>query len=238
MERLHANEASCLKVLIADSDASVLRETNIALTSAGLEVAAAADAARALELLEQQRFDLLVLEAAMFAPDGAAVWGAIRGRARTPIIVSSSSAAEADVVRALELGADDYVTRPFKHGALLARIQAILRRVAADRAAKLTAGEITLDVAARRLARGGAVVTLTELETALMRLLLAAHGRAVSSERLALEVWGRAEPEQRHALKQVVYRLRRKLEREPGFAGRLESSRGAGYRWRNDGDSR
>ena len=79
---------------------------------------------------------------------------------------------------------------------------------------------------------------LTRLETMLLRAVLGSPGRAVSGERLALEAWGKAAPEQRHALKQVVYRLRRKLEAQPSFAGRLQTSRSAGYRWRRDGGAR
>ncbi len=118
------------RVLITDVDPNVLRQTNRALVSAGFVVAEAADAERALTLVADQRFDLLVLDSTMFGADGVAVCTAIRGRARTPIIVSSASGAEADVVRALNLGADDYVIKPLKQRTLLARIHAILRRSA------------------------------------------------------------------------------------------------------------
>ena len=81
-------------------------------------------------------------------------------------------------------------------------------------------------------------MSLTRLETVVLRSLLGSAGRAVSGERLALEVWGKAEAEQRHALKQVVYRLRRKLEGTVELAGRLQTSRSAGYRWRRGGETR
>ena len=230
--------AQASRVLIADLDPEVLRATNRALRNAGFDVAAAGDAAGAITLLENRRFDLLVLDSSMFGADGFAACTAIRGRVRTPVIVSSASAAEADVVRALNLGADDYVTKPLKERTLLARIHAILRRSAMNDVAALGVDDFVLDVAAQQLRNGAAFVTLTRLETVLLRSLLGAPGRAVSGERLAFEAWGKSEPEQRHALKQVVYRLRRKLEGTPEFAGRLQTSRSAGYRWRTGGEKR
>jgi DNA-binding response OmpR family regulator len=229
--------AQASRVLIADLDPEVLRQTNRALCNAGFDVATAGDAAGAVTLLENRRFDLLVLDSSMFGADGFAVCTAIRGRMRTPVIVSSASAAEADVVRAVNLCADDYVTKPLKERTLLARIRAILRRSAMNDVAALTVDGVVLDVSAQRLQSGALLVPLTPLETVLLRVLLGSPGRAVSAERLALEAWGKAEPEQRHALKQVVYRLRRKLEATAELAGRLETSRNAGYRWRKGGDA-
>jgi DNA-binding response OmpR family regulator len=187
-----------------------------------------------MSLLEDRRFDLLLLDAAMFGADGLAACTAIRGRARTPVIVSSASGAEADIVRALNLGADDYLTKPLRERTLLARIRAILRRSTMNDAGLLAVDDVALDVTAQSLQKGAAVVTLTRLETLLLRVLLASGGRAVSGERLAVEAWGKAEVEQRHALKQVVYRLRRKLQELPELAGRLQTLRSAGYRWRRD----
>lgn len=222
------------RVLIADTDPDVLRQTNRALVGAGFVVAEAADAERALRLLAAERFDLLVLDATMFGIDGVAVCTAIRGRARTPMIVSSASGSEADVVRALNLGADDYVTKPLKQRTLLARINAILRRSAMSELTVISVDGATLDVSAHELVGGAARVQLTPLETVLLRALLGLPGRAVSAERLELEAWGNAAPAHRHALKQIIYRLRRKLENEPAFAGRLQTARSAGYRWRKD----
>lgn len=238
LEESGARPAEPSRVLIADADPDVLRQANRALRGAGFDVAAAGDAAQAKALLETRRFDLLVLDAAMFGSDGLAVCTAIRGRVRTPVIVSSISGAEADVVRAFTLGADDYMTKPLRERTLLARIRAILRRSAMNDASVLCVEDILLDVAAQRLKRGDAAVALTRLETLLLSALLGSPGRAVSGERLALEAWGKAAPEQRHALKQVVYRLRRKLEALPSFAGHLQTSRSAGYRWLSAGAAR
>ena len=226
------------RVLIADLDPDVLRQTNRVLRNAGFDVAAAGDAAHAMTLLDGRRFDLLVLDAAMFGADELVACTAIRGRARTPVIVSGASGAEADVVRALNLGADDYVTKPLGERTLLARIRAILRRSAMNDAAVLAVDDAVLDVASQQLKHGAAALPLTRLETLLLRALLGSPGRAVSAERLALEAWGKAGIEQRHALKQVVYRLRGKLRKLPSFAGRLQTSRSAGYRWRSDDAAR
>lgn len=226
------------RVLLTDSDPVVLRQTNTALVSAGFVVAEAADAQRALTLLADQRFDLLVLDSSMFGTDGVAACTAIRGRSRTPMIVSSASGSEADVVRALNLGADDYVMKPLKQRTLLARIHAILRRSAMHDRNMLGVDGATLDVAAQELASGGTRVPLTRLETILLGALLGSAGRAISAERLAMEAWGKVSSAERHALKQVIYRLRRKLESEPSFAGRLQTARSAGYRWRKDEGAR
>ena len=226
------------RVLLADSDPLVLKQTNTALVSAGFVVAAAADAQRALSLLADQRFDLLVLDSTMFGSDGVAVCTAIRSRSRTPTIVSSASGSEADVVRALNLGADDYVMKPLQQRALLARINAILRRSTMHEPDRLDVDGATLDSGAQVLFNGSTRVALTPLETTLLRALLAAPGRAVSTERLAMEAWGKVTASERHALKQVIYRLRRKIERAPAFAGRLQTARSAGYRWRKDDGER
>jgi len=226
------------RVLIVDSDPDVLHETDRTLRSAGFAVAAARSVERALTLLEAQRFDLLVLDSVMLGTDGLASWLTARGRGRTPIIVSSVSASEADVVSALNFGADDYVTKPLQQRILLARINAILRRSVIDDTPILTVNSIVLDVTSQSLCGGAAAVPLTRLETGIVQALLSSAGRAVSAERLARDAWGKTGPEQRHALKQVIYRLRRKLERDPEFMGRVQTLRSAGYRWRRDGDSR
>ena len=237
-EESAASPAQPPRVLIADADPDVLRQTNRALRGAGFDVAAAGDAAQVMTLLENRRFDLLVLDATMFGVDGLAACTAIRGRARTPVIVSSASGTEADVVRAFTLGADDYMTKPLRERTLLARINALLRRSAMKDTSVLSVEDAVLDVAAQRLKNGPVTVPLTRLETLLLRALLGSPGRAVSGERLALEAWGKTGPEQRHALKQVVYRLRRKLDALPNLAGRLQTSRRAGYRWRSAGAAR
>ena len=173
------------RVLIADLDPDVLRQTNRALSSAGFEVAAAGNAAHAMTLLEGRRFDLLVLDAAMFGADGLAACTAIRGRSRTPLIVASASGTEADIVRALNLGADDYLTKPLREHTLLARIRAILRRAAMNDASVLTVDDAVLDVAAQTIKVGAALARLTRFEILLLRALLMSPGRAVSVERVA-----------------------------------------------------
>jgi two-component system response regulator MtrA len=229
-----ANQRAPSRVLLADADPHVLRQTNTALISAGFVVAEAADAQRALSLLTNQRFDLLVLDSTLFGADGVAVCSAIRCRSGTPLIVSSASGAEADVVRALNLGADDYVMKPLQQRTLLARINALLRRSAKQEPSVLGVDGTVLDSAAQELANDGMRVPLTRLETILLRALLASPGRAVSAERLAMEAWGKVTTAERHALKQVIYRLRRKLANVPQLAGCLQTARSAGYRWRKD----
>ena len=121
----------------------------------------------------------------------------------------------------MNLGADDYVTKPLKERALLARIHAILRRATMNDASSVAVDDVVLDVGSQRLKSATALVPLTRLETLLLRTLLGSPGRAVSGERLAVEAWGKAGPEQRHALKQVVLPPAPQARRDGGARGPL-----------------
>ncbi len=143
----------------------------------------------------------------------------------------SARSQEEDIVHALSLGADDYITKPFSPRTLVARIRALLRRAATADITSIEAGGATLDIERNELHVADIDVQLTPLETRVLNALFRHAGRLVTSDRLAAEAWGRAGAEERHALKQVVYRLRRKLEDTTSFQDLLETTRGAGYRW-------
>jgi DNA-binding response OmpR family regulator len=163
--------------------------------------------------------------------DGFTVCQTVRTRSSIPVIILSARSDENDIVRALELGADDYLTKPFSPRTLLARIHAILRRSDLTSSSTLEAGGATLDVERHLLRFESTETHLTPLETLLLQALMTTPGRTVSTERLVTEAWGRAGAEERHALKQVIYRLRRKLETQTPIADRLRTLRNAGYRW-------
>ncbi|HZF30210.1 MAG TPA: response regulator transcription factor [Gammaproteobacteria bacterium] len=221
-------------VLVADDDAELLALIGFALRHAGFDVVGVGNGALAIETLERSSFALAILDINMPGADGFAVCERLRARGPTPVIVLSARREESDILRALELGADDYVVKPFSPRTLIARVHALLRRTQAAERTIVTAGATTLDVEQRSLRAAEVRLPLTPLETVVLRALLRAPGRVVSNERLAAEAWGRAGADERHALKQVVYRLRRKLDAQPALAGALETTRGAGYRWLGD----
>jgi DNA-binding response OmpR family regulator len=139
---------------------------------------------------------------------------------------------EQDLVRALELGADDYLTKPFSPKTLLARVKALLRRASADRAsAPLSAGRVTLDLEGYSVRIGGGdAIPLTKLELRLLQMLLAQAGRAVNSDRLLVQVWGHRGSGDRQLLKQLVHRLRHKIEANPAVPQLLQTAAPSGYK--------
>jgi DNA-binding response OmpR family regulator len=137
---------------------------------------------------------------------------------------------EEDLVRALGLGADDFLTKPFSPRTLLARVAALLRRAGMDTAAPLAAGRVLLDLGEHTVAIGaGAAVRLTPLELRLLQMLVANAGRTVSSERLLVQVWGHKSGGDRQLLKQLVHRLRHKIEADPAAPALLRTA-AAGYK--------
>jgi DNA-binding response OmpR family regulator len=219
------------RILVADDDPELLALTSFAIRNAGFDVSTVEDGARAIEMLEAQSFSLAVIDVNMPGADGFEVCARVRERSRMPVIMLSARSADADIVRALDLGADDYVTKPFSPRTLIARMRALLRRTVVEPQTTLRAGDALLDTAGLRLEVRGVRYDLTPLEAAVLRLLMARPGRFVSTELLTASVWNRNGAEERNALKQVVYRLRRKLERDPSVSSLLETARHVGYRW-------
>jgi DNA-binding response OmpR family regulator len=156
----------------------------------------------------------------------------IRAESSMPIIMLTGCKEEADRVMALELGADDYLTKPFSPKTLLARVKALLRRASTDRAhAPLSAGRVTLDVENYNVRIGnGEPIALTKLELRLLQMLLAQAGRAVNSDRLLVQVWGHRGSGDRQLLKQLVHRLRHKIEANPAVPQLLQTAAPSGYK--------
>jgi DNA-binding response OmpR family regulator len=145
---------------------------------------------------------------------------------------------EADLVKALELGADDYLTKPFSPRTLLARIRALLRRAGMETGGSMTAGPLSLDLEGLSLRMGEAApLRLTKLEARLLQILIANVGHVVGTERLLVHVWGQRGSGDRQLLKQLVHRLRHKIEPDPAQPGYLMTEAGAGYRLQVDGGS-
>jgi DNA-binding response OmpR family regulator len=201
------------------------------LAQAGYLVLKAGDGPSALKTFEEESPDLVVLDINMPGASGFQVCEAIRKRSRVPVIMLTVRGEEEDLVRALELGADDYLTKPFSPRTLLARIKALLRRAGMENTAPLAVGRITLDIEEHTVRIGSAEpVRLTKLELRLLQMLLANSGHTVSSDRLLIQVWGHRNSGDRQLLKQLVHRLRQKIESDPAVPQLLKTASGAGYK--------
>lgn len=220
-----------MKILAVDDDPDLLALVAFALTNAGYAVVKAADVGAALRIFDAERPDLVILDINLPSGSGFDVCRAIRGRSEVPILMLTVRGEEEDLVRALELGADDYMTKPFSPRTLLARVRALLRRSGIEAADLLAAGSVSLDIEAHAITiAGGAPLRLTRLETRLLQILIAQAGHVVSAERLLAHVWGHRGSGDRQLLKQLVHRLRQKLEGVPAGAELLQTEPGVGYR--------
>lgn len=220
-----------MKMLVADDDLDLRDLIAFTLSQAGYLVVKAANGAAALQVFESESPDLVVLDVNMPGASGFQVCQAIRTRSRVPVIMLTVRGEEEDLVHALELGADDYLTKPFSPRTLLARIKALLRRVGMENVAPLSAGRVTLDIDEHTVRLdGNAPVRLTKLELRLLQMLLANAGHTVSTDRLLIQVWGHRSAADRQLLKQLVHRLRQKLEADPAAPQLLQTAAGAGYK--------
>jgi len=220
-----------MKVLVADDDADLRELIAFTLSQAGYLVIKAADGPSAVRRFEEEATDLVVLDINMPGLSGFQVCEAIRARSRVPVMMLTVRGEEEDLVRALGLGADDYLTKPFSPRTLLARIKALMRRAGTESAVPLNAGRVALDLEEHTVRIGSApAVRLTKLELRLLQMLLANAGHTVGSERLLTQVWGHRSGGDRQLLKQLVHRLRQKIEKDPSLPQILQTATGAGYK--------
>jgi DNA-binding response OmpR family regulator len=219
-----------VKVLVADDDADLRDLIAFTLGQAGYLVIRANDGPAAVRLFAEESPDLVVLDINMPGLSGFQVCEAIRARSRVPVMMLTVRGEEEDLVRALGLGADDYLTKPFSPRTLLARIRALLRRAGMENTSPVAAGRVALDLAEHTVCIGtGDAVRLTKLELRLLQMLLANAGHTVSSEQLLVQVWGHRSGGDRQLLKQLVHRLRQKIEAEPAEPALLRTA-AAGYK--------
>jgi len=219
-----------LKVLVADDDADLREVIGFTLSQAGYLVSKASDGALAVRRFAEEAPDLVVLDINMPHLSGFQVCEAIRATSNVPVMMLTVRGEEEDLVRALDLGADDYLTKPFSPRTLLARVKALLRRAGLESNSPLAAGRVSLDPEEHTVRIGGAAaVRLTKLELRLLQTLLASAGHSVSSDRLLARVWGHRSGGDRQLLKQLVHRLRQKIETDPALPALLRTS-AAGYK--------
>ncbi len=218
------------RILIIEDEASIQSILKELLSDAGYEVAAAGDGAEGLALFRQGHFDLVLLDILLPKLDGYGVCAAIRAAGTTPVIMLTALDADAAQVRAFELRADDYITKPFSLKLVLLRVEAVLRRTAAGaRDAVLCCRDIRLDPDGMEVTVRGSRVALTHLEYELLHLFLAHPGRVFTRENLLNMVWGYDYAGDEKAVNIHIMNLRRKLGTDL-----IETVRGVGYRLAKD----
>lgn len=224
------------KILVVDDEAPIRKFLRISLAAAGYQVAEAASAAAALEALERSAPDLVVLDLGLSDADGQEAIPAIRAGSQAPIIVLSVRGSEAEKVRALDSGANDFVTKPFAVGELLARIRAALRSAGdqAQHTGVLAVGGLVMDSERHRVSVDGKPVKLTPREFELLELLMRHAGKVLTHKSLLREVWGPLHEEDTHYLRIYVRQLRQKLGDDPVNPRFIANEAGVGYRLLGD----
>ncbi len=231
-----------MKILVVDDDLELSSLIGYALRQAGYMVVEVADGAAALEAFERESPALVILDVNLPRLSGLEVCRRIRAESRgpafrVPIMMLTVRSAEEDQVQALDLGADDYLTKPFSPRTLLARVRALLRRAGEERPLPLAAGDFSLDLETQSVAvRGAEPVRLTRLELRLFQILLANAGHTLPAERLLAHVWGSRGTGDRQLLKQLVHRLRQKIEGDATEPRYLVTVSGVGYALRPAGE--
>jgi DNA-binding response OmpR family regulator len=219
-----------MKILIVEDDLSLSDVLSFTLRREGFAVMTAYDGLAALDVWQRHHPSLIILDLNLPKLDGMGVCRRIRAQSDVPIIMLTVRSSDEDVVQGLELGADDYVVKPFSPSQLVARVRAVLRRTdTAPTPAHLAAANLSLDRERNELLRPQQLpIRLTPLEARLVETLLLNAGRVVTAEALIVAVWG-AEGGDRAMLKQLVYRLRSKIEPDPAQPTYIETVPGIGY---------
>jgi two-component system, OmpR family, KDP operon response regulator KdpE len=221
------------RILVCDDEPQILRALRVILRDAGFEVITAATAEEALDAAAVRPLDAAIVDLILPDRDGVDVTRSIREWSEMPILVLSAVGEEVEKVRALDAGADDYVTKPFAPGELVARLNAVLRRVrsGAREQPVLSAGGLEVDLTRHTVRRDGEDVHLTPTEFELLRALLRNRDRLMTHRALLTEVWGPAYAEDTHVLRVHIANLRRKLEPDPISPRWIRTDPGVGYRF-------
>jgi two-component system KDP operon response regulator KdpE len=219
------------RALIVEDDAGIAALWAFVLAEAGLAVARRGSALGVAALLRRWRPDVVLLDLGLPDMDGMQVIEGIRGWTSVPIVVLSARQHGEDKVEALDIGADDYVTKPFAMQELLARLRAAVRRSQEPErdAAPVVVGDLVIDFGRKAVTRGGEDVRLTPTEWAFLELLARNLGKLVSREQILREVWGPSYLHETHYLRVYAAQLRRKLEDDPAHPRHLITSAGLGY---------
>lgn len=219
-----------MKILVVDDDPDLLAVIAFALQQSGFLVIKAKDGEQAMASFNVEQPDIAVLDINLPRQNGFDLAQQIRNQSRIPIIMLTARSEEEDIVRALDYGADDYLTKPFSPRILIARVRALLRRAGMESDGDTSSGPLVLRIDDLTLdGIGKESISLTPLEARFLQLLIAQSGRTVATERILSHVWGSRAGGNRQLLKQLVHRLRQKVETDPGSPGLLRTVPNAGY---------
>jgi two-component system KDP operon response regulator KdpE len=224
-------------ILVVDDEIEIVRALRRTLTAHGYKVFTASSGEEAVEVTSKRRPDLLLLDLLLPDMSGLEVCRRVRAESNIPIIVLSVKGAERDKVEALDLGADDYVSKPFGMDEVLARVRVALRHVAQTQTGtqpNFHAGPLWVDFALRRVQIEGQDVQLTPTEYDLLKVFIVHRGKILTRQMLLKEIWGPETHARAHSLHVYVAQLRRKIEPTPGDPRSIHTIPGVGYRFNDD----
>ena len=232
---MEALEGRCPRVLVIDDDTTLAKAVRLYFDKMGYQVFVASDGLEGLRQVFHARPDVIILDIMMPNMDGWELAKRVREISEVPIVILTARKQENEVVRGLRLGADDYVAKPFSLKELEARVDAVLRRVEQPcetiKAVIYDDGYLTVDAARWEVTRQGDKVDLTSTELHLLLYLVENQGRVLTHRQLLEKVWGPEYVDEMDYVKLFIWRLRRKLEREPRHPHYLLTERGVGYRF-------
>lgn len=218
-----------MQILIAEDEPQMAQLLRSALIEEGHTVSVATDGISALEFARASKFDVMVLDVMLPRLDGLAVVRRLRElRDRTPVLMLTARDAAADIVRALDGGADDYLTKPFSFEVLLARIRSVSRRGQIAMAVCLEAGDLILNTSTRDVSRGGQKISLTPREYSLLEFLIRQKGRVVTRQRMLDAIWGFDAEVEENTVEAFIRLLRNKVDVSPA-SKLIHTVRGIGY---------
>ncbi len=229
-------DAAKPKVLVVDDEMQIRRLLCFTLEDAGYEVCEADTGHAGLAEVVHSHPDAIILDLGLPDMNGVEVLKRLREWSTTPVLILSVFGQEGSKIAGLDAGADDYLTKPFAGGELLARLRALLRRTKpAEVGSVIQFGAIVMDLERRRVTKGGQVVKLTAKEYALLRLLVSHRDKVLTHRQILNDLWGPKAERQTHYLRVFMMRLRRKLEEEPDAPKYFQTESGIGYRLVSDG---
>jgi two-component system KDP operon response regulator KdpE len=224
-----------VRVLVVDDERAIRRFLQASLTANGHTIFEASNGQEALEAVLAHRPDVIILDLGLPDRDGIEVIQRLREWAQTPIIVLSVREHETDKIAALDAGADDYLTKPFSVGELLARLRVALRHTVQPNDMPIfSSGELTVDLARRAVSVAGREVQLTPTEYDILKLLVTHAGKVLTHHQILRQVWGMGYEDETHLLRVNISNLRRKIEADPARPVYLLTEPGVGYRLRVD----
>ncbi len=229
-------ETPGLRLLVVDDEKAIRSFLKTSLSAYGFYVFEAASGKEALDKAVAAHPDVVILDLGLPDIDGVEVVKRLRKRSQTPIIILSVRDEASEKICALDAGADDYLTKPFSTGELLARLRAVIRRlVPADKTSIFKVGALSLDVASRQVIAGGSEVSLSPIEYDLLKLLMVNNGKVVTHRRILREIWNKNEDYEGvlHLLRVTISNLRNKIESNPDRPAYIHTEPGVGYRLRS-----